>query len=82
MTARVALVTCAEFPQLGEDEPLLLDALRQRGVGAEPAIWDDPHEDVRDTKAARTQKSDFLAPNGSVVDVCGGQPCHTDAYTP
>jgi hypothetical protein len=42
----------------------------------------DPHEDVRDTKAARVQKSDFLAPNGSVVDVCAGNPCHTDAYTP
>jgi hypothetical protein len=42
----------------------------------------DPHEDVRDTKAARVQKSDFLAPSGSVVDVCGGKPCHTDAYTP
>jgi hypothetical protein len=32
--------------------------------------------------AARTQKSDFLAPGGGVVDVCGGKPCHTDAYTP
>jgi hypothetical protein len=42
----------------------------------------DPHGDVRNTKAARTQKSDFLAPNGTVVDVCGGKPCHTDAYTP
>jgi hypothetical protein len=42
----------------------------------------DPHEDVRATKAARVQKSDFLAPNGRVVDVCGGKPCHTDAYTP
>ena len=42
----------------------------------------DPHEDVRDTKAARVQKSDFLSPSGSVVDVCGGKPCHTDAYTP
>jgi hypothetical protein len=42
----------------------------------------DPHEDVRGTKAARTQKSDFLAPSGSVIDVCGGKPCHTDAYTP
>ncbi len=42
----------------------------------------DPHEDVRNTKAARVQKSDFLAPNGSVVDVCAGKPCRTDAYTP
>jgi hypothetical protein len=46
------------------------------------ATNNDPHEDVRDTKAVRTQKSDFLAPSGSVVDVCGGKPCHTDAYTP
>ena len=46
------------------------------------ATNNDPHEDVRDTKAVRTQKSDFLAPNGSVMDVCGGKPCHTDAYTP
>src|SRR5947208_12420337 len=45
MTPRVALVTCAAFPQLGEDEPLLLDALRERGVGAEPAVWDDPTVD-------------------------------------
>ncbi len=42
----------------------------------------DPHGDVRATVAARTQKSDFLDVNGSVVDVCGGQPCHTDVYTP
>jgi hypothetical protein len=46
------------------------------------ATNNDPHEDVRSTKAARTQKSDFLAPSGSVMDVCGGKPCHTDAYTP
>jgi hypothetical protein len=42
----------------------------------------DPHEDVRNTKAARAQKSDFLQPNGKVIDVCGGKPCHTDVYTP
>jgi hypothetical protein len=46
------------------------------------ATNNDPHEDVRSTKAARTQKSDFLAPSGSVMDVCRGKPCHTDAYTP
>jgi hypothetical protein len=38
----------------------------------------DPHGDVRSTVAARTQKSDFLAPHGAVVDVCAGRPCHTD----
>jgi hypothetical protein len=42
----------------------------------------DPHEDVRSTVAARTQKSDFLAPNGAVVDVCAGRPCHTDVFKP
>ena len=47
-----------------------------------PTSGHDPHSDVRATVAARTQKSDFLAANGSVVDVCGGLPCHTDVYTP
>lgn len=45
MSSRVALATCAELPQLGEDEPLLLDALRDRGIAAEPAVWDDPDVD-------------------------------------
>ncbi len=42
----------------------------------------DPHEDVRNTPAARVQKSDFLRPDGAVVDVCGGKPCHTYVYAP
>lgn len=42
----------------------------------------DPHEDPRKTPAAQEQISDFLQPNGSVVDVCGGNPCHTSVYTP
>jgi hypothetical protein len=35
----------------------------------------DPHEDPRATVAARVQKSEFLKPDGAVVDVCGGTPC-------
>lgn len=42
----------------------------------------DPHEDVRNTPAARVQKSDFLMPGGAVVDVCGGRPCRTSVYAP
>jgi hypothetical protein len=42
----------------------------------------DPHENVRVTPAAITQKSDFLQANGAVVNVCGGQPCRTSVYTP
>jgi hypothetical protein len=42
----------------------------------------DPHQDPRDTPAAQTQVSDFLAPNGAVVDVCSGAPCHSYDYTP
>ena len=42
----------------------------------------DPHGFVRNTPAARVQKSDFLEPNGAVVDVCGGAPCHTFNFTP
>jgi hypothetical protein len=42
----------------------------------------DPHSTVRNTPDVRTQKSDFLQPNGTVVDVCGGKPCRTAPYTP
>jgi hypothetical protein len=41
-----------------------------------------PHGDPRATVAARRQKSDFLQPHGRVTDVCGGAPCHTDAFAP
>jgi glutathione synthase/RimK-type ligase-like ATP-grasp enzyme len=42
VSARVALATCALFPQLADDEPELLEELGARGVSAEPAVWDDP----------------------------------------
>ena len=42
----------------------------------------DPHETVRNTVAARTQKSAFLEPNGSVIDVCGDEPCRADGFAP
>jgi len=35
----------------------------------------DPHEKPRSQVSARVQKSDFLQPNGAVVDVCGTTPC-------
>lgn len=43
---------------------------------------EDPHENPRATVAARVQKSNFLQPDGKVIDVCGGKPCHTDVFTP
>ena len=45
MSPSVALATCAAFPELGEDDPLLLEALHALGVAAEPAVWDDPAVD-------------------------------------
>ena len=42
----------------------------------------DPHEFVRSSPLARVQKSDFLRPNGAVLDVCAGKPCHTYNYVP
>jgi hypothetical protein len=37
----------------------------------------DPHEDPRNSAAARSQKATFFD-TGTVVDVCGGQPCTAD----
>jgi hypothetical protein len=38
----VALVTYARLPGLDPDDRLLLEALRERGVAAGAAVWDDP----------------------------------------
>jgi len=35
----------------------------------------DPHECPRRQPAARLQKSEFLRPDGAVIDVCGGEAC-------
>jgi hypothetical protein len=40
-----------------------------------PSGLEDPHEHPRRTPAARLQKSEFLKPGGTVIDVCGGAPC-------
>jgi hypothetical protein len=40
--SRVALVTCARFPDLWDDDHLLRDALRARSVTVETPRWDDP----------------------------------------
>jgi len=37
----VLLVTCAAMPGLHEDDRYLLRALRERGIPAEPAVWED-----------------------------------------
>jgi hypothetical protein len=44
-TARVALVTCADLPDLDEDDRLLLAPLAVRRVRTEAAVWDDPRVD-------------------------------------
>ncbi|MGR7002077.1 ATP-grasp domain-containing protein [Yinghuangia aomiensis] len=41
VTARVALVTCAELPHLDEDESVPIAPLAARGIAAEPAVWND-----------------------------------------
>ena len=47
-----------------------------------PAATDaDPHGHPRSTRGRAAQKAAFLAPDGKVVDTCGGAPCHTDGYT-
>jgi hypothetical protein len=42
----------------------------------------DPHGHPRSTVSARVQKSEFMKIGGQVVNVCGGSPCHTDAFLP
>ncbi len=46
-----------------------------------PMTGEDPHEWPRQSPSARLQKSYFLMPNGSVVNVCGNKPCYAGAWT-
>lgn len=41
MTPRVAIATCTEHAALDAEGRLLLDALRERGIDAEAAVWTD-----------------------------------------
>jgi glutathione synthase/RimK-type ligase-like ATP-grasp enzyme len=66
---RVALVTCAELPDLDPDDRLLYPALEGYGIAAEPAVWDDPDVDwsgydlvvLRSTWDYVTAREAFLA---------------------
>jgi glutathione synthase/RimK-type ligase-like ATP-grasp enzyme len=42
---RVALVTCAELPDLDTDDQLAVEPLRALGVAVETPVWDDPAVD-------------------------------------
>jgi hypothetical protein len=46
-----------------------------------PAAGRDPHGAPRAEVSVRVQKSEFLKPNGRVVDVCGGRPCYARGWT-
>ena len=68
MTRRVALVTCATLPDLDPDDQLLIEPLRDLGVDAVPAVWDDPSVDwpgfdlvvIRSTWDYPARRSEFL----------------------
>ncbi|WP_433057940.1 ATP-grasp domain-containing protein [Dactylosporangium sp. CS-033363] len=66
--ARVALVTCADLPDLDADDRPLVAALAALGIAAEPVVWDDPGADwagydlavVRDTWDYAKRREQFL----------------------
>src|SRR5688572_3855516 len=66
---RVALVTCADLPDLYPDDRSVIGPLAALGVRAEPAVWDDPSVDwsgydlvvLRSAWDYPTRRADFLA---------------------
>ena len=47
-------------------------------VGLPPRDGRDPHEDPRYDADVREQKSEFLRPDGQIIDVCGDIACPSD----
>lgn len=70
----IAFASAADFRDMDEDLPLLLDAARQRGLDAEIVIWDDPAVDwsayesviVRSCWDYIARREEFLAWTASV----------------
>ncbi len=70
----IAFASGADFLDLDEDLPLLLDAAREREVAAEIAVWDDPTVSwaaydsviVRSCWDYFTRRDEFLAWTASV----------------
>ncbi|GAA1711518.1 hypothetical protein GCM10009809_04730 [Isoptericola hypogeus] len=68
-TKRVGLATCQALPDLDDDDRPLLAALTERGVSAEPVVWDDPDVDwsaydlvvVRSTWDYSPRREEFVA---------------------
>lgn len=68
MPARIAIATAAEFPDLDEDGPVLLGALAEQHIEAEPAVWTDDEVDwssydlvvVRSTWDYHQRREEFL----------------------
>jgi glutathione synthase/RimK-type ligase-like ATP-grasp enzyme len=65
----ILLATSAALPGLAPDDRLLVRALQSLGVGAEPAVWEDPHVAwdraslcvIRSTWDYAYRRSEFLA---------------------
>ncbi|GLW27221.1 ATP-grasp domain-containing protein [Actinoplanes regularis] len=72
---RVALVTCAIFPDLWDDDHPLRDALRARGVAVDAVRWDDTDADwsVYDLTVIRSPW-DYVARCDQFVDWARGVP--------
>jgi hypothetical protein len=71
---RIAIVTCAELPDLDPDDRLLAPALTALGIDSEIVSWDDPVADwaaydlvaVRNSWDYAARREEFLAWAGSV----------------
>lgn len=67
--AHVALVTCSELAELADDDQMLAEPLKRRGITAVPAVWDDPELDwsafdlviLRSTWDYAPRRGEFLA---------------------
>lgn len=74
---RIALATCAEVPDLDDDELPLVAALSARGVEGVPAVWDDAAVDwprfdlvvLRSTWDYAERRAEFLRWADSLPDV-------------
>ena len=56
--------------------PITLDSTHLRiNLAGQALLLEDPHQHPRSDEQARVQKSEFLRTGGTVVQICGDDPC-------
>jgi glutathione synthase/RimK-type ligase-like ATP-grasp enzyme len=76
-----ALATCAQLPDLDDDERLVVPALADLGIEAVPAVWDDPTVDWQRFRVVVIRSTwDYSDRREEYLEWCASLPCVVNPF--